>query len=258
MPRARRLIGRRVLAVQEGEVVGRVQDFLVHPETRRLAALILESRGWGGPRVVPVDRVRKVGPDFITIPSGIDVVPLRQHPTLKDLQKRQAFLRQNRVVTEDGVFLGRVRDLELDESTLELSVLLVRRPGLLGRELRIPAERIVSIGRDAIVVREEVEEEVPLPPPAEGGPTAALPPVEGPSPEEGASAEPSPEATEPPPPEVPPVEPSPESAPETPSVEPSPESASETSSVEPSPESASEKAPDEEKEKGLGRWFRRR
>ena len=75
------------------------------------------------------------------------------------------------VQLKDGACLGRVDDLELDETSARIeSLLLLGHPrlfGLLGRDetLTIPWADIERIGLDAILVRTDI----PAAPPSRGG-----------------------------------------------------------------------------------------
>lgn len=167
----RDLKGMPVLALEEGERLGKVRDPLVDPATGRVLALLLDQRTPSGePQVVASANIHHVGPAAITVANRGSVVPLSRIPRFQELARSKTRLSGKSVITEKGTKLGEVGDLIINTETFEIEGLVLKK--LLGEGRRIPAEQIRTIGPDAVVVHEAPVPSKPTrtPPPSPAAP----------------------------------------------------------------------------------------
>ena len=241
MKKSRELKGMPVLTLQEGERLGQVRELILDPATRQVVALVLDQRTSGKEeQVVATANVRNVGTTAITVEDRSSLVPLNRIPRFQELARARKPVQGKMVMSESGTRLGQVDDMEVDVETFQIVSLVLK--GLLGRRRVISADRVRTIGADAIVVRDE--------------PTGTdTPPV--------ADAAPPPEIVSPPPL---PVEPAPEEAacslelpsePVPPPAEatPSPPAAAESPLADALPDRG-EDSPAEEAAEGENAWQR--
>ena len=149
-----KLKGRAVVSLAEGAKLGQVNAPLFDPATLQLRAFQVE--GDGQTFIVPLDLVRTIGTDAITVESsqatqtaskGGEFGKLVQFSTLKQLK----------VVDAAGAFVGNLHDLELDPTTGRALRIVVHKGGMLGlggETTMIETAAIRSVGGDIITVAE--------------------------------------------------------------------------------------------------------
>jgi sporulation protein YlmC with PRC-barrel domain len=137
------LVGRPVLDLATATTIGTVDDAVVDPATRRLVGFDLRKTpgkvswlGW--------DQVKAVGADAVTVP-GLDAVTER--PTDGGRLLRGDKVIGGRVLTDQGVALAHLADVDIDPATGQVDTLLL----LDGAP--VPAGDLLGIGTYATVVR---------------------------------------------------------------------------------------------------------
>jgi len=169
MFRATELCGRSVVDVDTGRKLGRVDQVILDPRARRVAALVVSSGRSlldSGQRVeIPATAILAIGPDALTVrylEGAADAADLEQLPRLEDVVGK-------RVVTQGGTLVGSVDDVLLDAARGRIVGYALGPAGGAGRleqqitrlfsgtEARadarvIPAEVDVRLGGDVIVI----------------------------------------------------------------------------------------------------------
>lgn len=154
MSRYERTKGLRVVTTKEGNEAGKVDDLVVDPDQKKVSWLRLHSGGlFGNRQWVPVEAVHSVGDDVVTINSEADLLVAPNAPEAEALVSAQRGLIGNKVVTEGGERLGEIVDYEFTPDTFALTNLFVSPSmNLFGRLLTIPADQVLTIGQDAVIV----------------------------------------------------------------------------------------------------------
>lgn len=136
----RDLIGRPVFDVTEAREVTGVRTAVVDPASRRVVAF----RVGADEPVLGLDDVKSIGADSVTVDER---TCLRQPSTEPEVRSVEHGLDPlgSRVLTDEGTELGRLEDLEFDETSGEVVALVV------GHE-RVAGERLLGIGTYAVVV----------------------------------------------------------------------------------------------------------
>lgn len=157
MKKMSELKGMPIMSLQEGEQVGQVDGLIVDPANVQVVALLLDRRTASKEeQVVATANVRSVGEAAITIENRASVVPIARIPHIQELARTKKPVLGKTVMSEEGTRLGEVADLEIDTEDFRITGLLLR--GTLWKKgATIPAGRIRSIGRDAVIVRQEPE-----------------------------------------------------------------------------------------------------
>lgn len=157
MRRIHDLLGMDVVTVREGASLGRLGGVEIDPVEGRVRYLRLESDGRRQGGLVPWESVRAVGDDAVTIESAdavVETIPgeVRDHVT--------PHLGDRPVVTESGRRLGQISSYDVDEVTGRITRYQVKPDAffkrLSGRMLDLPPESVVTFGRDAIIVGDEM------------------------------------------------------------------------------------------------------
>ena len=147
--------GLPVITMAEGKQIGKIDDLVIDPERKAVGWLRLHSGGMiGGERLwVPTAAVHGVGEDAVTINAEADARTPADAPDALALVKAKRGVIGSKVLTESGERVGEVRDYEFDANTFALTSLSVP-PAMntVGEILTIPADKVLTIGEDMIVV----------------------------------------------------------------------------------------------------------
>ncbi len=146
--------GLSVITMAEGTKVGSVDELLVDPEAKAVRWMRMHTGGLFGERSwVPMDAVHGLTEDVVTV-TGVDAL---QKPSETALVEGGRPVVGTPVVTEAGQHLGQVRDYEFAPDTFALMSLAVPQGKLFSeRTLTIPANQVVTIGKDVVVVANAV------------------------------------------------------------------------------------------------------
>lgn len=160
MRKRKELQGLAVVDVTGGKKLGAVGDLVVSPDTGRIVALTLNGGMLGGAgSYVPIEDVRAIGPDAVTVADENVARPDSEMPDgLRAARDASRALAGKKVVTENGSLLGTVSDYLVDESALRVTGLTLGG-GLLSGEDALSADRIVSLGPDAIIATDSDTEQ---------------------------------------------------------------------------------------------------
>ena len=152
--------GRPVINIVDGEKVGTIDRVYLDLAAKRVVGFSIATPGrrFGGAGepgpTVAASAVRSLGPDAMTVEDvaaahaawvGADYGGVL---TADDLAGRK-------VVTEGGTEVGQAAAVEFDDGTFAITALEVSH-GLFRTKARIPADRLVRIGPDVVVVADAV------------------------------------------------------------------------------------------------------
>lgn len=149
-----------VIGIAEGAKVGSVHDLLLDSSGLQVAGFLVGGGGLlGGKRqAVTYDAVRGIGPDAVMVEGRDAVREIGDEGPLGEAQ-RQGDLHQE-VMTESGVHLGTVDDLEFDPKTGAVTALLLDPKGNWttddGSGFIVERNDIVNLTPKMAIVRHEV------------------------------------------------------------------------------------------------------
>lgn len=149
-----KLRGIAVVSLAEGTKLGQVDAPLFDSVSLQLRAF--QVKGDGQIFIVPLDLVRSIGTDAVTVESSQATQTPSKGGEFGTLVELSA-LRQLKVVDAAGTFLGTLHDLELDPASGRALRIIVRKGGMLGlggETTTIEVSGIRSVGGDLITVVE--------------------------------------------------------------------------------------------------------
>jgi len=156
MRNAKDLRGLAIVDVAAGTKLGTADEIVVSPDSGRVMGFVMKSMGMLSPneRIVQMDDVRAIGPDAITV-EGDEVARSGDDAPDEFRQARDGkrTLNGKKVVTQDGSVVGTVSDFTIDERERRVRGLILGG-GLFEKGDVIPADRVVSVGTDVVVVSE--------------------------------------------------------------------------------------------------------
>jgi uncharacterized protein YrrD len=153
------LRGLAVMDAGSGTKLGAVDDLVVSPDDGEVLAVVLGGGMFGGGKTyVDMADVRAIGSDAITVEGdGVARAEDAISERIRDAHGSPRKLVGNKVVTREGTFLGTVHDFFIDEQTRRVTGLTVGG-GLLSSEDSLAADRVVSVGPDAVIVLDDGDE----------------------------------------------------------------------------------------------------
>lgn len=163
MRRMKELRGLAIVDISQGQRIGSADEVVISPATGRLLGFVMKGLGflWPRERVVEIGDVRSIGPNVITVDDASVAHSVRSAPgELQEARRGGRALLGKRVVTLDGRVIGTVSDCMINERRARVSGLLLGS-GPFGTKDMVAADRIVSIGPDAIVLAEGGRSEDP-------------------------------------------------------------------------------------------------
>ena len=159
MIKSRDLIGRLIITVTRGEIVGKVKDVLIDPEKWEIAALVLPGKAFRKEtNIIPRGVVHLFGRDVVLVKSN-EAMP--RDDTLEHVASLIAVsgeMKGRQIATEKGVRVGVLNDLFVDEAgkvvAYDLAKVFVKGPIAESKEIPFHATR--SVGPDLIIVDPKV------------------------------------------------------------------------------------------------------
>lgn len=156
MRNAKELQGLAIVDVRGGKKLGTADEIVVSPDDGRLVGFVMKSLGVLSPNehFVEMSDVRSIGADAITV-EGEEVAHTSEEATeaFREARGGGRTLSGKKVVTQDGSVVGTISDYTIDEGRGRVTGLILGG-GLFEKGDVIPADRIVSVGPDVVVVAE--------------------------------------------------------------------------------------------------------
>lgn len=156
--------GLSVIAIADGKKVGTVSHLYVDLAGRQVVGFgATEGGGFlrshsGGEELIDIEDVHSVGPDAVTLKDLGAVDGSRTSAHQADLIHGDD-LNGRKVVTENGTELGDVASFEFDPNSYAITAVEVS-PGLFKSHRMVNMADVMTIGDDALVVRNSVERDV--------------------------------------------------------------------------------------------------
>ncbi len=158
------VIGAKVFTIDEGEQVEDVDDVIYNPQTNRVEALLVSPSGiFSEAKLILLKDARGVGKDAVLIQNKDIMKNSSDIPSnLASIATKGAYLTENRIISESGVDLGKVVDILFDSQSgkvEEFEVSQGLRDVATGRK-RVKVSDIITVGKDAVIVKGYTEEKV--------------------------------------------------------------------------------------------------
>jgi uncharacterized protein YrrD len=134
--------GHKVVSTSTAETVGRIDSFLVDAPAGRVVGLLLKKTS-GNQDTLPWESIAAFGTDAVTVTDDGAITTATGR--LKELQAKKYSIQGKRVLTQAGVEVGAVKDVEFDPQEGTVRALLTDRE-------EVPGDRLVDIGSYAVIV----------------------------------------------------------------------------------------------------------
>jgi uncharacterized protein YrrD len=155
MIKSKKFIGMPVISLSEGQQIGKIKELVIDPNSKLVAALLVEQKGWfKDQKFIPYAKVCSVGDDAITIEQSTSIQKGASLPEILQLTKDKYQILDEKVVTESGRVLGLVEEYYVDISTgtiagLEISGSFIN--SLMTGRAFLDTTLVRTIGKELIV-----------------------------------------------------------------------------------------------------------
>jgi uncharacterized protein YrrD len=159
MRKGTELVGKPVVAFDNGEQFETIKDLLFDQDNNQLLGFLVDEGGWfSSARVLPLQNIQSIGPDAVIVAAKNAVVNAAQVPSIQRILERNNILKGTKIMTTDGRDLGTMVDLYFNEETggvegYEVSGGLFA-DAYSGRSF-VPAPHTLKIGQDVAFVPPE-------------------------------------------------------------------------------------------------------
>lgn len=164
MKKSKKFSAMPVISLEEGQQIGAVKELVVDPAGKRIAALVIEQKGWfKEQRIIPFHKIHSVGEDAITIEKSSGVERAGSLPDIFKLLKDKVGVTGAKIVSEKGTVLGFVDEYYVDLSTgtiagLEFSGNFINSM-VKGRAF-LDIAYVRTLGKEVVVINDEGLENV--------------------------------------------------------------------------------------------------
>jgi uncharacterized protein YrrD len=162
MQRVTDVVGKPIVSAENGERVGKVSDVLLDEESRHVIGLVVAGGVLASEQVVPFSEVQTLGRDAVLVRTSGGVIGRKAWRQQSVSASRSSRLENRPIFTDAGRALGRVRNVQVDETTGDVQGFEVTGRAFEGVLPRQSADATAVVGPDAIIVPESLA-------PARGG-----------------------------------------------------------------------------------------
>lgn len=147
--------GLPLICVREGIECGRVRDLLVDCSEGKVHSLIIEDEEWYlGAKLLPFDKVLGMGRHAVITETRENILPFSQVKEAPDLIRRGMGLIGARVYTQNGEYIGNVKEYYFNEGDGRVVKCELIRENQ--ERFELDAAQIVTYGKGILVVRNGV------------------------------------------------------------------------------------------------------
>lgn len=153
MKNSAQITGLPIISITDGIQVGKVKSLVINPEKGAVDFLTIEHDDWQvSVKAIPFKKVIGVGEFAVTIDSDSAIIDLNEIPIANQLVNKKIKILNTRVMSRKGELIGEINEFYVDEDNgLILGMALKTSDS----EVALPAEFVLTYGKDIIIVKEE-------------------------------------------------------------------------------------------------------
>ncbi len=153
MKASRKLLSLPIISLQEGQHIGYVKNLVFNPQTKSLAAIIVDKGFFRDQRIIPYNKVVSVGEDAITIDKSAYVEKSTNIPEILDLIRiikcywhKDYYRKRETLGIAEEYYInpkdGKMTHIEISGGKIN---------GIFNGKARLKADNLITIGHDIIV-----------------------------------------------------------------------------------------------------------
>ncbi len=159
MKSRKEVCGLPIIAISGGEKIGTVRDLAINFVTKQVMLLVVEDPNWyKDTKVVPFRSIKSIGEDAIIIDSLSQVVIASTDNQFEQILQKGTQLINSPVMSVEGKYAGTVTEYWFDPQTGVVDSCAIAK----GNSTQtIPKDKILTFGKDAIIISERGVAEFP-------------------------------------------------------------------------------------------------
>ncbi|MGI6308645.1 MAG: PRC-barrel domain-containing protein [Dethiobacteria bacterium] len=151
--------GYPVVNLEDGTLLGRVQELIIDPEMKKVEGLVVGEKGFlrgSKPRVIPYEQIYNVGKDVLIIKSKEDT-PDAEAQARIEASRDYSFIGSS-VISSNGDYIAKVQDFTFSVQTGEIESLLlsdIRERERTNKNVFLSIEGVINLGKDYVIAAPE-------------------------------------------------------------------------------------------------------
>lgn len=159
MLKVENLIGLPVIVMDEGREIGIVRDVVIEPVKMEVSGLVVEEKIWyRGAKFIAFKDISSIGDYAITIENSQGISDLNSNPEIIALLDKGVKIKGTKVITRGGKLLGTMVEFYINgqNGKIERYEFIENTGDEKGDRVSISAEDIFTLGKDVVIIKEEV------------------------------------------------------------------------------------------------------
>lgn len=157
------VIGSKVISVNDGKEIEDVDDIIYDPLDNRVKALLVDEGGlFSAAKVILLEDTKSIGENAVLVDSDKALKNASDvSHAVSDIAKGNTYLTRTKIVSEEGMDLGIITDIFFDSDTGRVEEFEVSQglEDVRSGKKRIKIADIVTVGKDATIVREYTQDQ---------------------------------------------------------------------------------------------------
>ncbi len=154
MKKSAAILGLSIISIGEGKELGTAKHLVIDAAKGEVSAIVVEDGKWYlGAKILPFDMIQGIGEYALTIETDSVVTPLSSEGEIINNLEKDIRVKGTKVLSQGGKMHGQVVEILLDEQSGKITGCEVKLVN--GDIAVIPAEQVITFGKDVLVIREE-------------------------------------------------------------------------------------------------------
>jgi len=180
MKKSTDILGLPVISIMDGKELGNVKSLVMNSNGGTVAALVVDDGKWYlEAKLLPFSAITGIGEYAVTIEDSNAVASITAAPAFEKLLSADIKVIGTKVLTKSGRIQGKVTEILIDAAG---QITACEIEDVARQSAEIPAQRILTYGKDVLIIKETADEQAPLAAAAVVQPIAEPVPVAVPEP----------------------------------------------------------------------------
>lgn len=160
MKKSTDILGLPVISIMEGKELGNVKGLVINPNGGIVTALVRDEIKWYlEAKLLPFSAITGVGEYAVTIEDSSSVASITTAPEFEKLLSDDIKVIGTKVLTKSGRIQGKVTEILIDDAG---QITACEIEDVSGQSAEIPAQRILTYGKDVLIIKETADELQPV------------------------------------------------------------------------------------------------
>lgn len=180
MKKSTDILGLPVISIMEGKELGNVKSLVINPNGGIVTALVRDEVKWYlEAKLLPFSAITGIGEYAVTIEDSSAVASISTAPEFEKLLAADIKVIGTKILTKSGRIHGKVTEILIDDAG---QITACEIEDVAGQPSEISAQRILTYGKDVLIIKENTDEQAPLAAATVAQPIAEPAPVAVPEP----------------------------------------------------------------------------